>query len=384
MESKAVVLGLYGANALGVVRSLGYEGIPVIGFHQEGKFPHASHSRYCGETHLVKGEDELLERLIEVGKQQDEKGVLFTTGDDYVVFCQHHMGELEPYYHVPLANGRLCDLIKKQNLIDLGKQAGFLVPESQYLSEERGIDFPVLAKPVNSLGTCKSDFYVFSDAEEFDRERQSLLDKYGEMVLQQYIPGGVRENVEVHTYLSSQGPLIAGMLRKLHAVKNSIPGSLGALVETIWQGELVDPSMKLTELTGFKGALDINLKQHAETGEYYFLEVNFRTSANNMIDTAAGLNLPAIIYHDLNGNDISHLAGKEHKFGVRWLMENRWLKCMAESGGCASEDLENVEVLVFAQGSMARFKENLQKDIADKVLTSLESGVTAVREVLYL
>ncbi|RMF56233.1 hypothetical protein D6745_00035 [Candidatus Woesearchaeota archaeon] len=346
MKSKAVVLGLYGANALGVVRSLGYEGIPVVGFHQQGRFPHAAYSKYLEEAHFAESEEGLLEKLVEFGKTQDEKGVLFATGDNYVVFCQHHAEELEPYYHVPLARERLCDLIKKQNLINLGRKAGFLVPQSQYLSEERRIDFPVLAKPVNSLGTSKSDFYVFQSAEEFERIRQQLLEKYGEMVLQQYIPGGVRSNVEVHTYLSTQGPLIAGMLRKLYAVKNSVPGSLGALVETIWEDELLVPSLRITEMLGFKGALDINLKQHAETGKYYFLEVNFRTSANNMLDTVAGLNLPAIIYYDLTGNDISSLAGKKHKIGARWLMENRWLKCLA-NGDCSPEDMGDVDVLVF-------------------------------------
>jgi len=44
----------------------------------------------------------------------------------------------------------------------------------------------------------------------------------------------------------------------------------------------------------------------------------------------------------------------------------------------------DVEVVVFAQGSMDRLKENLEKNLADKVLVSPESGVIAVREVIGL
>ena len=45
---------------------------------------------------------------------------------------------------------------------------------------------------------------------------------------------------------------------------------------------------------------------------------------------------------------------------------------------------EDVEVIVFAQGSMARLKENLDKDLSNKVLTSLESGVKEARKVIGL
>jgi len=40
------------------------------------------------------------------------------------------------------------------------------------------------------------------------------------------------------------------------------------------------------------------------------------------------------------------------------------------------------EVVVFAQGSMARLKDSLEDDLKDKVLTSPESGVRRAREVL--
>ena len=45
---------------------------------------------------------------------------------------------------------------------------------------------------------------------------------------------------------------------------------------------------------------------------------------------------------------------------------------------------ERCDVVVFAQGSMARLKDSLEKDLKDKVLTSPESGVRKVREVLGL
>ena len=49
-----------------------------------------------------------------------------------------------------------------------------------------------------------------------------------------------------------------------------------------------------------------------------------------------------------------------------------------------SELADKVEVIVFAQGSMARLVDNLDKDLAGRILTSPRSGVLEVKRVLGL
>lgn len=51
---------------------------------------------------------------------------------------------------------------------------------------------------------------------------------------------------------------------------------------------------------------------------------------------------------------------------------------------CVKELAAKVDIIVFAQGSMARLTDNLDKDLSARVLTSLRSGVLEVKRVLGL
>jgi len=338
MRSKAVVLGLYEANGLGVVRSLGQEGIPVIGFHKKGLFPHAAHSRYIEDVHLVENESELLARLMEESKKQAEKAVIFATGDDYVLFCQDHAPELQEHYHVPLVSGgNLHSLLEKRSNLELGVSAGFRVPRSQHLNGGISLEGKIIVKPLTSVDTGKQDIFIFNDRQELERERARLIEAYGNMIIMDYIEGGVKEHFEVHVYNSSRGPLIAGMVQKLLALRNSTHGSIGAIAQSVWVDELATPAIELARLSGFNGAMDINLKQDPQSGEFYFTEVNYRTSGNLMLDTAAGLNLPVIIYLDLNGRDFSHLI-REPRTGVKWVSEGVRNTCLQDGLGIPIEE----------------------------------------------
>jgi len=50
----AVILDLSSENAVGVVRSLALEKIPVAGFHIEGKYPHAFYSKNLDIKKILK------------------------------------------------------------------------------------------------------------------------------------------------------------------------------------------------------------------------------------------------------------------------------------------------------------------------------------------
>ncbi|MBT4376551.1 hypothetical protein HOD29_04210 [archaeon] len=347
MKSKAIVLGMYSPNGLGVVRSLGIEGIPSVGFHKGDKFPHASYSKYLEKVFFTKDDPELLKSLIEFGKQQDEKGILFCTGDDYALFAEKNAELLSQYYHVPLARyGLLEDIIDKSNVLEIGKEAGFNVPANAKLSSDEvfNIQYPVFLKPLFSVGTGKKDMQIIGTKEELKEIRKSLLENYGEMQVETYIPGPIINEIEIHTYLTSKGvPLIAGMLKYGNCfAEKGFEHKRGFLRKTIYNPDVIAPSNNLTRLLGFKGALDINLKQSSADGKFYFNEVNTRTSANLMIDTKFGLNLPGIIYRDLNSLDFSDLTQKDLQIGKYWVEERRFKEYSRQGLSLNWDKLENI------------------------------------------
>jgi predicted ATP-grasp superfamily ATP-dependent carboligase len=324
----AIVLGLYGENGVGVVRSLGMENIPVAGFHLNFKYPHAYHSRYLQHKEAAPDKESLLERVVNFGQQQQQKGVIFCTDDELVMLVQDNAELLKPYFVLPLSEyGNLNNLTNKCGMLKLGEAAGFKVPASAVLSSEEvfGLDFPVIVKPSYSIGYSKSDFKIIPSREELYTLREGLLKKCGEMEVESYIPGPVGNQIEIHAYLTSSGKVIfGGMLRYIISSQEKRLDTLMASVdESIWIKELVEPAEKLAQLLRFKGALDINLKINDTNHEPFFYEVNLRTSANLMLDTSFGLNLPAIIYYDHTGQDYSRLMERKHLIGKYWISDRR-------------------------------------------------------------
>jgi len=323
---RAIVLGLGGANPLGVVRSLGQEKIPVVGFHVGARKPHAVYSRYVERAEVLR-EEELLCALVDFGKTQDDKGVLFPTGDDYLVFCAKNFNVLNDFFHVPLdSESELEELIHKGNNLDLGASAGFSVPNVSLLSDLdslASIEGKVIVKPTTSVGFGKQDMKVYDDIDSLLKERDSLLQRYGDMSVQEFIPGGSDRLIEIHTYHSSQGPVITGMQRNALAIEKAPSIYLGVIFESMWNESLIDPALRLTENVDVGTPLDINLKQSIDNERHYFLEANFRTSANVILDTVCGWNLPAIIYFDRIGEDFERLTNRPKKSGVKWLHEDR-------------------------------------------------------------
>ena len=344
-KSNAVVLGLGGANALGVVRSLGYEGIPSIGFHMGERKLDAHRSKYLGEMHVVTGRDELLEAMVKYGKMQDEKGVVFPTGDDYISFCSESKKILRPYFHLPHSSvGDLSDLIEKEDNSKIGENAGFRVPRSLLLRNYNDITGgPVIVKPLNSVVGGKGDMRMYNSDEELFRERDGLLERHGDMLVQDFVPGDNSNLVEVHAYKSSNGVIIAGMQRNELGIQANPFVYMGVVFRSVWDEGLVKPSSRLADQLDFNGALDINLKKSDFDGEYYFMEVNLRTSANLSLDTAEGVNLPAIIYHDLRGEDFGSLFPVDGtEVGGAWVHESR-IKRFFDQGGIREDLLDSLK-----------------------------------------
>ncbi len=343
MTAKAVVVGLYGANPLGIVRSLGIEEIPVIGVHYENKYPHAKYSKYLENHHIVEGEEAAIQKLVDIGKTFDEKSVLFATGDTRVLLLEDNKEILSEFYHVPLVSKRnIRDIIDKHAVLSVGKEAGFLVPRSTYLSDllnnSTEISFPILLKPLNSTIGTKDDMVLVQTKDELNKKIKTLNKDVSKIIAEEYIKGPITNHFEVHTYLSSEGPLIGGMLQRLKEYHVGKDAKEGFMNKSTWIDALVHPSLKLTESLKFNGAIDINLIRDEDSGQFYFIEANLRTSSNLILDTMAGLNLPAIIYHDLTGNNFSKYVHTDYRKDVFWMYDHRILSEL-EHGNITLEEI---------------------------------------------
>ena len=114
--NKAVVLGCNYYIGLSVIRCLGVEGVHVVACDYDFDNSYGAKSKYISEflkiDDLNKFGEEAFIELLEYGKNQIEKPVLFPTHDKYVEFIDKYYDELEKYYlisQVKELNSKLLD-----------------------------------------------------------------------------------------------------------------------------------------------------------------------------------------------------------------------------------------------------------------------------------
>jgi D-aspartate ligase len=328
MKDYAVVLGLSGINGLGTTRSLGRENIPVHGIHIENKrTTPTSHSRYIRTVQTAHDEKELLNKLIALGDTQSGRGVLFPTNDNYVLFCARNVEILREKFHVPISETYpLETLMHKENILPIAVKSGFSVPAHAPLSSKDAehLEYPVIVKPTGIEHNGKVNIFIYETPEKLRAAREKLLEHYNEMAVEEFIPGDIQHHYEVHSALGPEGPVIGMILQKQrYFTIGEVP--TGSFVQSISVPKLVKPVKRFTEDVAFTGPMDINLIKREGTNDFYFIEANYRTSANLALDTVAGVNLPALVFHQQTGNikKAKKLATQQIREGVAWIDEGK-------------------------------------------------------------
>ena len=313
MKPYACVLGLYYREGLATIRCLGKAGIPLDGYHLQDRYPAAKHSRYLSNSGVCKSESKLLSMMVEDGKKHDAKQVVFAAGDDYVWFLYKNQEVLSTYYDLPLSEKYDMEtLMSKKEILTIGEKAGFKAPKTQFLSDEKlDFDDAVLVKPVNSIKYNKRHFRKFASLKELMGCRDQLLMEYGSDILVQEFVDGCESPVQIQAYNSSQGPVIAGMDQRcisFYQYKDKdIP--MTAFLESVWIEDLVEPAKALTSEIGLKGPINIEIFPDGT-----LIEVNLRGTYIMEFDQVKGFNLPAFVYKDKTGDDITEIPdGKKHK-----------------------------------------------------------------------
>src|SRR5687768_12309288 len=100
----AVVMNMF-YTGLGVARSLGEQGIPVIGLTSQrriyGNFSRYAKTMFCPDSKTAP--DALLTWLLDLGAKLGGRSILFPTRDDDVVFLDRFRDKLEPHFVLAVA-----------------------------------------------------------------------------------------------------------------------------------------------------------------------------------------------------------------------------------------------------------------------------------------
>lgn len=336
-EHKAVVLGCNYYIGLSIIRCLGQEGIHVTGVHYQEEGAYAFQSKYLSEKlispHHEKEAEKFKDFLIDYAKKQSHKPVLYPTADPFVLLIDNYFDELTQYYLInQTQQGFWSDIIDKDKLYLLAEKHNVLVPKSFSTEDadliskvESELGYPCIIKPFDSstfVATFRRKLFKINSREELIEKLQAVKEKNIEVAVQQLVQGFDDHMYTFDAYLNQDGKVTHWVTAQK---QRQYPINFGASVyiKQKYVPELVEIGKPFLEAIGYKGFAEIEFKKDEQSGKYYLIEINARTTNFNQMLAEIGFNMPLLAYKELTGQPIGQKVLKDTTdFGFHYMYED--------------------------------------------------------------
>jgi D-aspartate ligase len=314
----AVVMNLF-YTGLGIARSLGERGIPVLGLSAQrgvyGNFCRYSKTLITADSRS--DPETLLAQLIALGKKSRGRSVLFPTRDHDLVFLDRYRSELEPYFlPVMPSSTALQRCLNKWQTYVCATEAGVPTPKSwlierdEDLHEAAGeITYPCVLKPLAAHHWRVEGNWELVGARKAIRieSREQLLAEYaavsradGRTLVQECIPGEDDCLIIAACYVDRQSQFQAGF--NIQKLVQSPPGfGTGCILQSADRPELFQRTTRLLQAMQFTGIAEVEYKWDAIDQDYKLIEVNPRPWDQHRLGAACGVDLIYLAYCDYAG-----------------------------------------------------------------------------------
>ncbi|MBR1986893.1 MAG: ATP-grasp domain-containing protein [Mogibacterium sp.] len=311
-KHKFIVIGVDHYTPLGLVRSLGINGIrPYLIVLRKKRFSAglATASRYVKKVLQIDSFEELPDLLLSQFGDEEYKPFVYTCNDVATSVLDDLFDELQSRFILSNCGGAgmINHYMQKEMLNDAARKAGLNVATTWTIENDEipdNVIYPVITKPFESYEGWKKDYYVCSNREEL---ADALKKVSGKVFIQQYI--------KKETELCLDGCVIN------HGTENFV--SAGSIYTYIlpdyYSMEMVVTEFKDRELNDKVDNLFKALKYEGiysfeflidESGNKWFLEVNFRNSTWSWASTSVGMNLPLLWAYGMLFGEIPEDAHK--------------------------------------------------------------------------
>lgn len=319
IENKFIIFCPDHFNPLGVIRSLGEVGIrPFVILYGHPSIL-VKYSKYIEEMHWSATIADGFKYLQERFGNETKKPFLLATSDDVVSYLDLHFTELcdKFYFFNAGAQGRLTHLMEKKNIVEMGRKAGFLVPETEEVARgemPRKINFPILTKSnTPTIHDWKSNVFICRNEAEL-RNAYEHID-CDRVILQEYVQKVDEINFEGFS-INGGSEVYIPLENRFYRTTSTSFGNY-AYIEKIKDQQLLGKIKELLKLTKFTGIFEVEF-MIGKDGRYYFLEVNFRNSAWLYAYTRCGVNLPLMLAKSVLANrlvlDDEHIQSLPFKY----------------------------------------------------------------------
>ncbi|MHA2069375.1 MAG: carboxylate--amine ligase, partial [Candidatus Thorarchaeota archaeon] len=331
-RTKAIVFRCY-VNGLGIIRSLGRRGIPVIAvdYHRNAL---GFSSKYACESIIAPDprvdEHKFLAFILE-NSDRWAGSVLIPTHDEELAIFSYHKEELAKHYILPVADWEaIKNIVDKKGTYEIAAGLDIPIPKTIYLdsvgsldSLKNDVDYPCLLKPrrgheFNHKFGFKA--FVIEDYEQLKMRIAQMRQVGCEMMIQEFISG---KDDEIYVYIayynSESKPLAEFTQRKLR--QNPPTLGVGRVAKSTHTEEIVAPSRQILGELSYYGLCAIEYKKDAKDSKFKLLDINGRSHMQIGLPTKCGLDFPWVMYNDLIWQ--KELPMSEYKDGVEWIHASR-------------------------------------------------------------
>jgi D-aspartate ligase len=331
----AIVLG-GDYNGLGIVRSLGRQGVPIVVIDDEPSI--SRFSRYTVRNVRVgslRDEEAVLESLLQVGSNLGLSGwLVFATRDEIVAAISRRRDELSKVFRVPTPP---WDVVRwawdKRLTYSRAGELGIPTPRTWH-----GLSAPDLASiatnvPLVVKPAIKEHFIYVTKVKAWRADTRDQLDEFfsralavipaEEILVQELVPG---DGACQFSYCAFFKNGVGDATMTVRRTRQHPPefGRSSTFVETVDVPELVTYSERFLASIDYYGLVEMEYKLDRRDGKYKLLDVNPRTWGYHSLGSAAGTDFPFALYRDQLDEPLpaSHATS-----GVSWFRLSTDLAC---------------------------------------------------------
>ncbi|PKN13279.1 MAG: hypothetical protein CVU69_02975 [Deltaproteobacteria bacterium HGW-Deltaproteobacteria-4] len=314
--------------ALGVVRALGQQGVPLVVVHYNS-CDIAQRSRYATQALLApdpqQDEEGFVAQIMQLAPKWSG-GVIMPVSDETLLVTARHKERLSRHFRVACPDyATACQVVDKRMTYPLAATQGVRIPHTliphsladlqSFCDEDL---FPCLLKPAQShlfhacFGTKM--FFVETPAQLLDGYNR--VAKAGlEVMIQEYIPGGDKEGANYNCYAIKGKTLVEFTADH---VRNA-PPCFGSprVVRSRQINELLEPGRRLIQALNYSGYACIEFKRDIRDNEYTLMEINGRHNLSTALAVNCGINFPWLEYKHQAYGELPQ--AQIFKSGVYWI-----------------------------------------------------------------
>ena len=303
-------------QGLGVLRALARKDIPVILLDSDHSI--SKYSRF--KKKFIKSPnpsqaEHYLSFLIDLAEKEKIYGwVIFPNSDEAVYVLSRYKEILENYYRIPTPCWEVIrNVYIKKETYKVAEKNGIQIPKMYNTNSleqlvESDLQYPLVIKPSirdHFYNKTKIKAFRINNKEELIKTYQRVRDVIDpeEILVQDFIPGGPK-NLYSFCPFFKNGKVITGVAGRRARQHPMDFGHASTYVELVDIPELRSLAEKFLGLINFYGIAEVEFMQDPRDNQYKLIEVNPRVWGWHTLATAAGINLPYLLYQDMIGEKI--------------------------------------------------------------------------------